>query len=273
VTLRGTINIVGPPAGAFLMEALPMQWVLSVDIITAAIAIGCLLPLAIPQPTRTAPPVKTGYFSDIKQSFRYLTAWRGLFLLVILAIIINFLVAPLNALLPLFVTKYLSGDVLKLGWLGTTFGIGIIAGGLFMGVWGGFKRRITTILAGIIVWSICIILFGFTTERLYYPSLAIRFLMGIGSAIMSAPVGAIFQAVVAKDIQGRFFSLYGSLIGAMIPLGLLIAGPVADAIDLRIIWYISGAAILIVAIAGFFSRDLMNIEKPPATEPPAQTAR
>jgi len=269
VTLRGAINIVGPPAGAFLMEALPMQWVLSVDIITAAIAIGCLLPLAIPQPPRTAPQVKTGYFSDIKQSFRYLVAWRGLFMLVILAIIINFLVAPLNALLPLFITNYLGGDVIKLGWLGTTFGIGIIVGGLFMGAWGGFKRRIVTILAGIIIWSICIILFGFTTEKLYYPGMAIRFLMGIGSAIMSAPVGAIFQAVVAKDMQGRFFSLYGSLIGAMIPLGLLVAGPVADAIELRIIWYISGGAILIVAIAAFFSRDLMNIEnrKPEEIKP------
>ena len=52
-TLNGIINIAAPPAGAFLMNALPMQWVLSVDIITAVIAVGCLLPLMIPQPPRT----------------------------------------------------------------------------------------------------------------------------------------------------------------------------------------------------------------------------
>ena len=41
---------------------------------------------------------------------------------------------------------------------------------------------------------------------------------------------------------------------------VFIAGPVADIIELRTIWYISGGAILIVAIAAFFSRDLMSIE-------------
>ena len=52
----------------------------------------------------------------------------------------------------------------------------------------------------------------------------------------------------------------GSVTGAMMPLGLAVTGPLADAIGVRLTFLISGAAVMICAIAGFFSRDLMNIE-------------
>jgi len=71
MTLQGIINIISPPAGAFLMEALPMQSVLSVDIITAAIAITCIIPLAIPQPPRTTLSAKPNIIGDMAQGFRY----------------------------------------------------------------------------------------------------------------------------------------------------------------------------------------------------------
>jgi len=61
----------------------------------------------------------------------------------------------------------------------------------------------------------------------------------------------------------------------MAPVGLAIAGPVADAVGLRTIWYISGGAIFLLFAAAFFSRDLMNIEtqktagnKPEVGSPP-----
>ena len=261
MTLQGLINIVGPPAGAFLMEAFPMQGVLSVDIITAVIAVGCLLPLGIPQPPRTTLSVKSNYIGEIMQGFRYIWSWRGLTILLLLAAMINFFINPLFSLLPIFVTEHLGGDVLKFGWLGTAFGAGIIAGGLLLGIWGGFKRRILTSFTGIAAASLTMIGFGFTTEDLYIMGVALIFLTGSGIAIANAPIGAIIQAVVARDIQGRVFSVMGSITGMMTPLGLAIAGPVADAIGIRLVFYIGGAAVLILILAGFFSRDLMNIEK------------
>ena len=269
MTLRGAVNIVGPPVGAFLIETLEMHWVLSVDIITAAIAIGCLLPLAIPQPPRTTLPTKPGIFGDMVQGFRYIAAWRGLVLLLILFAVLNFFAAPGNSLFPLFVTNYLGGDVFKLGWLQTAMGAGIIAGGLILGVWGGFTRRIVTCLTFVILQSIAIIAFSFTTENLFFFGLAMVFIAGMCGAFINGPLTAIFQSVVAKDAQGRFFALVGSISGAMMPLGLLVAGPLADAIGVRLTFLISAAAIFIFTSAGFFSRDLMNLENKKSIEEPA----
>ena len=260
MTLTGATRIVAPLSGAFLMDALKMQWVLSVDIITAIIAVGCLLPLAIPQPPRRISLVKPGYFSDMKQGFRYITSRRGLLYLIILDGVLSFFAAPANALLPLFVAQYYGGDVLKLGWLLTAAGAGIITGGLIMGVWGGFKRRIVTTLVSIMIQAISVFIFGFTTESLFFLALALRLISGLTSATLLAPWQAILQSVVAKDMQGRVFSLEGSLSRLMIPLSLAIAGPVADIIGLRAIWWVSAAIIFIITGAAFFSRDLMNIE-------------
>jgi DHA3 family macrolide efflux protein-like MFS transporter len=269
MTLNGAINIVAPMAGALLMEALKMQWVLSVDIITAVIAVGCLLPLAIPQPPRTGTLDKPNYFADLRQGFRYIALWRGLLYLLILIAILMFFAAPVNALRPLFVTQYFGGDVLKLGWLGTVASVGTIGGGLLLSAWGGFKRRIITSLIGIMIQGLTVFVFGFTTESLFFLALAMVFISGLSGAILNANIGAIIQSVVAKDMQGRVVSLQYALGGSMTPLALVIAGPVADAIGLRTIWYVCGAVMFLLTGAAFFSRDIMNIENQKAVEKPA----
>ncbi|UCC17520.1 MAG: MFS transporter [Dehalococcoidales bacterium] len=270
MTLRGANNIVAPLTGAFLIETIEMQWVLTVDIFTAVIAVGCLLPLAIPQPPRPVSMNKPGYLTDMKQGFRYVASWRGLLYLVLFFTILSFLSAPANALMPLFVTNYFGSDVLKLGWLQTAAGVGVITGGLIMGVGSGFKRRMVTTLVSIMVQAISVFIFAFTTESLFFLALVLRLISGLMGAMLNAPLGAILQSVVAKEMQGRVFALRNSLIGIMMPLSLAIAGPVADVIGLRTIWYGSAVAIFIVTGLAFFSRDLMNIEDNKVEEKPVE---
>lgn len=270
MTLRGANSIVAPLAGAFLMEALDIQWVLSADIITAVIAIGCLLPLAIPQPPRTVSVIKLDYVSEMKRGFRYITSRRGLLYLILLNAVLSFFAAPANELLPLFVTNYFGGDILKLGWLQTATGIGIITGGLVVGAWGGFKRRIVTTLVCIMVQAVSVFVFAFTTESFFYLALALRLISGLMGAMLLAPWQAILQSVVAKNMQGRVFSLESSLSVLMMPLSLATAGLVADIVGLRPIWFISAAAIFTITGLAFFSRDLMNIEDSKVEEKPGE---
>ena len=250
----------GPPAGAFLMEAIDIQWVLSVDIITAAIAIGCLMPLAIPQPPRTTLSAKPNFFGDMVQSFRYIVSWRGLLFMFILFSLINFFSAPISALMPIFVTNHLNSEVLRLGWLQTAFGVGIIAGGLILGVWGGFKRRVFTSFIFLIIGSAATIVFSFIDINTYWLGLAMLAVFGITMAFVNGPLMAVLQSVIARDVQGRIFSLLGSISQGMMPLGLAVAGPLADAIGVRTVFLIAGIAPLVLGLAGFASRDLMTLK-------------
>jgi MFS transporter, DHA3 family, macrolide efflux protein len=260
MTLNGLINLVGPPAGAFLMEMLPMQGVLSVDIVTAVIAIGCIIPLAIPQPPRTTLSAKLNIIDDMKQGFRYIASWRGLLILFIFFAVLNFFAAPMIALMPLYVTQHLHGEVWLYGWMGTAMGIGTIAGGLLIGAWGGFKRKIVTMFVSIGIECVAIIVMGAISSGLSYVALAMMLLIGGGMAMSNAPIGAILQSTVARDAQGRIFALLGTISGAMMPLGLVFTGPLADAIGIRSIFFIIGIILLAVTVAATFSRGLVNME-------------
>ena len=266
-TLRGLVTIAGPAAGAFLMDLLPMQGVIAVDIVTAVIALGCILPLAIPNPPRTTLAAKSNVIEDMLQGVRYIVSWRGLFFLFAWVGFLNFFGAPTHSLVPLFVKEYFAGDVLKLGWIQTAAGAGIIIGGLMMGTWGGFKRLIVTCFAGVILQSIVRVAFGFVTDESYWYGVAIWFITGIGGAVAWAPIHAIIQSTVPKDMQGRAYSVLNAMIGASMVLSLAITGPVVEAIGVRLIYIIGGTGIFVLTVAGFFSHALMNIEKRTMIEP------
>ena len=266
--LHSGIRIISPIAGAFCMETLSIQWVLSVDIITAVTAVACLLPLSIPQPLHTTLTVKTNYLGDMKQGFRYIWSRPGLVMLMgMWALLAFFTAAPAN-LMPVLVNTHLGGDVVKLGWMGTAMGIGGILGGLTLGAWGGFKKRIWTSFLGFLVMIPCSVGVGFTSVNIFYTTIISMLFMGVGSAFVYAPLSAIINSVVAKDVQGRVFSLYTSIVTVMMPLGLLIGGLVADWLGIRSLYFIASGAWLIILPLAMFSKPLMNLEKQKAEEKP-----
>jgi DHA3 family macrolide efflux protein-like MFS transporter len=237
--LQGVITIAGPPMGAFLLGILSMQWVLAVDIITALIAVGCLLLILIPQPARAVSAARTSVVSEMMEGFRYIWNWRGLTMLIGLSAIVMFFLMPAFTLLPILVTTHLEGEVLKLGWLNSAFGLGMIVGGLLLGAWGGFKRRIVTGLVGILIAGAATLGLGFTSVSLFLLGLTCCFLVGMGLSFGNGPIMAALQSLVAKDMQGRVFSLMGSISSIMTPLGLALASPLTDAIGISTMFYVA----------------------------------
>jgi MFS transporter, DHA3 family, macrolide efflux protein len=259
-SLQGVITIAGPPAGAFLFGILPVQGLLAVDIITCVIAIVCLLPISIPHPTRAIIKLKTSVMKEMADSFRYIWKWKGLTALIIISAIISLFIMPAFTLLPIMVNQSLGGDVLKLGWLQAAFGVGIISGGLLLGVWPGFKKRVLTGLTGIIICGLATVSLGLTSRGWFEVGLASSFGIGFGMSFANSPIMAVLQATVEKNMQGRVFSLIGSISSVIIPLGLAAAGPTSDAIGIGSLFYICGIAIIITAIVFFFNPTLMNLE-------------
>jgi DHA3 family macrolide efflux protein-like MFS transporter len=85
-------------------------------------------------------------------------------------------------------------------------------------------------------------------------------LVGFMHPITNGPLLAVAQAVVAPDMQGRVFSLINSVSTGMTPLGLAIAGPVADALGVNI-WFIVGGIVTgLMGLAGFLIPAVVNIE-------------
>jgi DHA3 family macrolide efflux protein-like MFS transporter len=264
-TLQGLMSIFAPPLGAFLIESFSTQSVLMVDISTAILAILPLFFFSIPQPARQIQQAsgemeKTTFSHDLREGLSYVFKWKGLLGIIILAMLLNFLLIPASSLLPLVVTKVFNGGAADLGWVESVFGIGVISGGILLSVWGGFKKRIATSFSGIIGIGLGIALVGFIPVNMFYLLLAANFLVGFTQVFANGPLLAIMQSAVTPDMQGRVFSLLGAGATAMMPLSLLIAGPVSDRFGIRF-WYIFGGSVCIVmTLIAFLVPAIMNIE-------------
>ena len=262
-TLQGLINIFAPPLGALLIELISTHNVLLIDVATAALAVLPLLFISIPQPARQPQPngqVESSYWQDLRAGFTYVKNWPGLLGIIILAMALNFMLSPASALLPLVVTKVFEKGALELGWVESLFGAGIIIGGIILSIWGGFKRRIVTSFMGIFGISISILLIGVIPANLFSLMLAAMFLLGFTQVFANGPIGAIMQSTIAPEMQGRVFSLLSAGATAMMPLSLLISGPVSDYFGIRVWFVFGGIATILMTIAASFIPAIMNIE-------------
>lgn len=258
--IQGVNMVVAPPLGALLLELLSLHGMMAVDVVTAVIAIGLVFIITIPQPTSTPAHERLSLLADLRTGLRYIWHWPGLFLGLCLSSLLNFLLNPAFSLLPILVTNHFHGEAFQFATLNTTLGLGFIVGGVLLGVWGGFKRRIYTAVTGIAGMSIGTLLIALAPADGYWMAVAGIAIFGLLNPIANGPFMAIMQAVVAPEMQGRFFTVLNTMSQGMAPLGLLLAGPVADAFGVQIWFLIGSIGLLVISGIFFFTPALRNLE-------------
>jgi DHA3 family macrolide efflux protein-like MFS transporter len=274
--LNGGLNIVAAPLGALLLELLPIQGILGIDVVTAILAIAPLFLFAIPQPERIEKGDLQGderpsVWQDFATGLRYVFNWPALLIVASMAVLINFLLTPAFSLLPLLVKDYFNGSAVQLSWVNAAFGVGIIVGGLLLSVWGGFKNKIMTSMLGLAGMGIGTLLMSQVPPTGIYIAVSAALIVGVMQPITNGPIFAVMQSTVAPDMQARVFSLLSSAAAGMSPIGLLIAGPLSDKFGIQTWFMLGGTICLLMAVTGFFIPALKNIEAERQRAEAAQT--
>jgi len=272
-TLYGGVSIVGPVLGAYLLEVLPMQGILAIDVSTAALAIAPLFFIPIPQPKKdkaTGEETSSTVVRDVVEGMRYVWKWPGLFGMLVGISLANLLLQPAFALLPILVTEHFGGAAQELGWIEAAIGIGMLSGGLILSAWGGFKQRVYTFFLGVIGIGAGLTVIGLTPAGLFSMGIGAVFFVGLTIAAIDGPLVAIIQANVDPNVQGRVMTLTMSVAKIMTVISLPIAGPIADRIGVQI-WYLSaGLFCALLGIVGLLIPAVRNLEKDrPALQPAA----
>lgn len=260
--LHGMAMLFSPLLGALLIEWLPMQGVLAIDVGTALIAILPLVFIRIPEPQRSSisSSKQTSVLREMVQGMVFAVRWRGMLILILGLALMNFVVNPAFSLMPLYVTRVLNGEVLQFGIMQMLFGIGFVLGGLLLSVWGGFKKRVLTALLAVAIMGAAIVTMGLTPQGWIVLAGGALFLTGLMEPIANGSFMATLQVSVPQDMQGRVFALLGSATQAAVPFGLMLAGPLCDRFGMRIWFLIGGIAYLVVAFGSMVSRSVMNLE-------------
>lgn len=262
-SLRGALGIACPPLGALLMTLLPLHNILWIDVLTAIIAIGLLLAVPIPQPdtaTTTTSTSPINVLRDVRAGLRYVTSWPGLVALLIIAMLLNFIAYPALSLMPLLITDHFGGSAWHLGMMEGLWGAGIVAGGLLLGVWGGFRKKVYTMFFGLIMQGFVMLLVAAAPPDGFFMALIGMTLAGAFNALVNGPTFALLQAKVAPEMQGRVFTLVGSAIGIMSPLSLAIAGPTAEVIGVRFWYWVLAIGTILISVVAFCIPSVLHLD-------------
>jgi DHA3 family macrolide efflux protein-like MFS transporter len=262
--LQGAMNIVAPPISALLLVALPLHALMAIDVVTAALAIVPLLFVFVPQPPRAAAPeaqAASSVLQDVRAGLHYVRTWPGMLAMLAMAMVINFLLAPAFTLLPLLVTRHFGGAALELSWISSSWWVGVLVGGLALSTWGGFRSRMLTSLTGLIAMGAGLLFAGLVPPQAFWVAVGALFFAGAMNSLCNGPLFALMQAVVAPEMQGRVFTLIGSLSGFMMPIGLGVAGPLSDLLGPQVWFAIGGGVCILMGALALFSPTVMGIER------------
>jgi MFS family permease len=222
-------SVFSPMLAGALLPILGLRGILILDIGTFLLAISALLAVHVPKPpsTHEGQAGKGNLLSEAAYGFRYILARRGLLGLLIFFLIQNSLMGIGGSVVAPFVLSRTGNNSVALGATQSAWAVGAVVGGVLMSVWGGFKRRMRSILIGeLFLGFFGLILFGLGRSLEHW--MAAAAIAAVFMPLTNGASQAIWQAKVAPDVQGRVFSARRMIAWLMDPVTPILAGGLAD---------------------------------------------
>ena len=221
-------TIAAPVLAGLLLALIGIGGILLIDIVSFLFAVSVLVFIAIPQPKQTdaGEEAKGNFWREVIYGFRYILARPSLLGLQLTFLGSNFFSGMGMILMNAMILARTHNNEIALATVQTALGIGGVVGGILLSTWGGPKRRVHGVLLGFIWASLFQAWLG-TGQTLWIWSAA-GFLILFSIPIINGSNQAIWQAKVAPDVQGRVFGarrVFAQIVG---PLGMALAGPLAD---------------------------------------------
>lgn len=260
-TIQALIMFAAPVASAALLTYAPLHSIFFIDVVTAAAAVlTLLLFLKVEAHASSAQTQETGYLDNLKEGIRYIRTRTFLKPLFIYMALFMIFIAPAAFLSPLQVTRSFGPDVWRLTAIELTFSIGMMIGGVLIASWQGFPNKVHTMGLGFALSGVVTALMGIVPDFWVYA--ALMGIVGVSMPLFNTPATVLLQQKVDPAFHGRVFGIMGMISSSMMPLGMLLFGPLADRIDIE--WLMLGSGILIFIIGLLFSRNrgLLEAGKP-----------
>jgi MFS family permease len=230
--LAGTASsIFSPVAAASLLSFTSLLEILWIDLATFCLAILTLSITYIPQPAETevGKAAKGNFFQDVLYGFKFIFASPSLRGLQATWMSANLFATTGNVLIGALVLARTGGDQFVLSGVEALLSAGAVIGGIVISAWGGPQRKVRGALISMALCGLFgRVLFGLGRDFISWIPGAIFVFFFI--PILNGCLAPVWLAKVPPDVQGRVMSARITLSRAMIPLGTLIAGPLAERI-------------------------------------------
>ena len=243
-TIQSLVQFAAPAAAGAVLSFGTFQGTLMIDIGTAIAGIGILSAVAVPF---TKSGNSSSMFAQMKAGLKYAAKESFVGLLLLIFGLFIFLCVPAGFLATLFVSRYFGESYWYLTIVEVIGFIGMMLGGLLIGAWGGFKNRVKTLVVGMTAFGALAIGMGVVDQFIAY--LVLMAIYGIALTMVQTASTTLLQENTAPEMQGRMFGLFGAMFSGFLPLGMVVFGPLADVVSMRLLMIVSGVSLLVMATA------------------------
>lgn len=242
-SIQSFIMLASPIASGALLSVASIEIIFFIDLSTAFLAVlTLLLFLHIPVHAKALEKQKVSYYNDLREGFRYIGNHGYVKKIFIFCGIFFVLAAPMAFLTPLQVARSFGSDVWRLTMIEITFSIGMMAGGILMASWGGFRNKIYTMVMAFLIMGVGTAALGIIPMFWLYT--VVMGIVGLSMPMMNTPFTVLLQQKVEEEFLGRIFGVLSMISSSMMPLGMLVFGPLSDMIKIE--WLLIGTGILMV---------------------------
>lgn len=246
-SLQAVMFLLSPAVGGAILSIANIEFTFFIDVITAVVAIVIIFFIKIPPHEKAMLKIKGGYLDDLKDGIKYVFSSGFFRAFLLFYALFMFSLAPAAQLSPLMVSRIFGAEVWRLSLTEVMWSAGSVVGGILISVWGGFKNRTRTIALAAVIFGITTVLLGVVQGFVLFQIVMV--VSGTTMPLMGTPSMAIIQEQVDPNMQGRVFSLMQIIMTAMVPLGMVVFGPLADAVPIQLIFIITG---ICMALMGLF---------------------
>ena len=221
-------HVLAPALASILYYAIGFVGILGVDILTFIIAICTLLVVKIPSPDlqNLEDWIEQTILQKLTFGFKYIFQHASLLAILIYLLSFNLITNALFAIVPALILARSGDNTASLATIQTAFGFGGITSTIVLSIWGRWKRHIHGLLWGAILTQVSWMMLGLGWGLWVWSGAA--FASAFFFTLLTSSNQAIWLSKIAPDIQGRVFASRSLIAQITTPLGLAIAGPLAD---------------------------------------------
>ena len=259
--------IVGPGIGGLLIATLGgvnTMWVTAAAFFLSILVISLLRLEGAGVPTEDRMP--EGVWAGIVEGLRFIWHTPVLRTLAFVDLAATGLYMPMESVLfPKYFTD--RNEPAHLGWVLMALSVGGLVGALGYAVLSKKVKRRTTMLVAVLTLGVAMTIIAFL------PPLPLILVLCAIVGFVYGPIAPIYNYVMQtrapQHLRGRVVGVMGSLAYAAGPLGLVLAGPLADATGLHATFLALSLPMLLLGLIALFLPALRDLDREPAGEPGA----
>lgn len=252
--------IVGPGIGGLLITTLGginTMWVTAATFGFSIAAIGLLRLEGAGKPNREALPERV--WAGVVEGLSFVWNTKVLRTLAIIDLTATGLYMPMESVLfPKYFTD--RNEPAQLGWVLMALSVGGLVGALGYAVLSRYLKRRTTMLIAVITLGVAMTIVAFL------PPLPVILVLCAIVGFVYGPIAPIYNYVMQTraphHLRGRVVGVMGSLAYAAGPLGLLLAGPLADSAGLHATFLALALPMLVIGVVAVALPSLRELDRP-----------